>query len=469
MEKSFIFNEKQKKNLLLLNNKASSVKKILNFKNKKLSSDKSVNKKFDILNFGVENYSPSAGNMWRNTVYNFNKQSTKHFPVLDLNISNLLKSYFNMYNKNFEKKVNLGSKRFRLRFRRTSVNKLFTSKINVKHTNSNVLLTVSVFNPERLFLLRHWKKEKLIKKWGNRRFNRRGKFTRAFKKFKFILKKKTLGRLSRTSLFLSLLNYQYNNVLLFFLHNKEYKSKLVYYYLIKTQNLWKRIIFKRIKYKYLLFINKYKYQSIYINKLTDLISLLYKKSVKLNIINVKNMHTNSDILTKIITMKLRNRDNRIFRIIKVFLRSVNKAEIRVIKDKLPKFIFSLKSSTGTYIQKLNLNKNIFKFNKYDITSIIYNLHNNLWNISKFVFRNLSNKHVTGIRLESRGRLTKRLTAARALRHTKYIGTLKDIYSSYWGISRSLVRGHVQNNLQYTVANYKTRIGAYGIKGWVSSY
>ena len=33
----------------------------------------------------------------------------------------------------------------------------------------------------------------------------------------------------------------------------------------------------------------------------------------------------------------------------------------------------------------------------------------------------------------------------------------------------MLRGHVKSNLQYTIINSKTRNGAFGLKGWVSSH
>jgi hypothetical protein len=41
-------------------------------------------------------------------------------------------------------------------------------------------------------------------------------------------------------------------------------------------------------------------------------------------------------------------------------------------------------------------------------------------------------------------------------------------SSYKGLSSVLLRGHVKSNLQFTKIKSKTRIGSFGLKGWVSS-
>jgi hypothetical protein len=33
----------------------------------------------------------------------------------------------------------------------------------------------------------------------------------------------------------------------------------------------------------------------------------------------------------------------------------------------------------------------------------------------------------------------------------------------------MLRGHVKSNIQYTNLSSKTRNGAFGLKGWISSY
>ena len=43
----------------------------------------------------------------------------------------------------------------------------------------------------------------------------------------------------------------------------------------------------------------------------------------------------------------------------------------------------------------------------------------------------------------------------------------NIDSSYKGLSSVLLRNKLSSNLQYTKLNSKTRIGSFGLKGWVS--
>jgi hypothetical protein len=71
-------------------------------------------------------------------------------------------------------------------------------------------------------------------------------------------------------------------------------------------------------------------------------------------------------------------------------------------------------------------------------------------------------------LEAKGRLTRRFTASRSVFKIKWKGSLKNIDSSYKGLSSIMLRGQVKPNLQYSIVNSKTRNGAFGLKGWISS-
>jgi hypothetical protein len=75
--------------------------------------------------------------------------------------------------------------------------------------------------------------------------------------------------------------------------------------------------------------------------------------------------------------------------------------------------------------------------------------------------------MAGVRLEAKGRLTRRFTASRSVFKMKWKGSLKDIDSSYKGLSSTILRGYAKSNIQYSIANSRTRNGAFGLKGWIS--
>lgn len=81
-----------------------------------------------------------------------------------------------------------------------------------------------------------------------------------------------------------------------------------------------------------------------------------------------------------------------------------------------------------------------------------------------VFNDLKYRHVTGFRLEARGRLSRRYTASRSVFKLKYKGNLLNLDSSIVGLSSVMLKGNLKSNLQYTKLNSKTRIGSFGLKG-----
>ena len=88
-------------------------------------------------------------------------------PFYDLKISLLIKSFFNLYFN----PIFLYHKYYRsYKARGKSLNKIFTSKAEVKHTNNKAVITVYVYNREKISLL------KKIKKLNKNLFNLMAKF-----------------------------------------------------------------------------------------------------------------------------------------------------------------------------------------------------------------------------------------------------------------------------------------------------
>jgi hypothetical protein len=75
--------------------------------------------------------------------------------------------------------------------------------------------------------------------------------------------------------------------------------------------------------------------------------------------------------------------------------------------------------------------------------------------------------MAGVRLEARGRLTRRFTASRSVFKLKWKGGLNNIESSRKGLSTVILRGHAKSNVQYSLINSKNRNGAFGVRGWIS--
>jgi len=101
----------------------------------------------------------------------------------------LIKGYFNLYLK---KKVSR-SKRLALRFRRLSIQKIFVSKAELKHTSDKVIVTLYVFNEAKRNLIKKIKKTQDL-------FSRNNNRTSALIKSKLGFISKTMDK--RTNVFL---------------------------------------------------------------------------------------------------------------------------------------------------------------------------------------------------------------------------------------------------------------------------
>ena len=196
-------------------------------------------------------------------------------------------------------------------------------------------------------------------------------------------------------------------------------------------------------YKQLLYINRTKYSYIYLKHLKICLEKLYNKNVEFNLVNVKRFYLNSDILSESITLKLTKNRRKILRYLKNMRKKVKISKKKIlivepVREKLFKENINLERKDFTN----NLTKNV-------------------------VFSELKYKDVTGFRLEAKGRLTRRYTASRSVTKFRYKGNLLNIDSSHRRLSTILLKGNLRSNVQYTKLKSKTRIGSFGIKGWVS--
>jgi len=180
--------------------------------------------------------------------------------------------------------------------------------------------------------------------------------------------------------------------------------------------------------------------------LNSLISRVYKKKVEFNFVSLKYLHLNSDIFSESISIRLKNRKNRLLRVLKKALKLVKLPSVQ--KDSIHSPLLETGNNEENKLYENNYYKHILGKS----------------NIEKTVLDNIKYKTINGVRLEAAGRLSKRLTASRSVFKLKYKGSLKNIDSSYNGLSSVMLRGHIKPNLQYTNISSKTRNGSFGLKG-----
>jgi hypothetical protein len=474
----------------------------------------------------TRHYTPAAQE-WFNSIYTYNKNSIKSLAIADKNLMYLLKSYFNskIKHKILNTKRKNKEKPMPPKLRRLSGKRVFIGKGDLKHTSTRVIITFYIYNTESMFLARKLmqfmfglgvyieKKIKLkktvtkdnegnIKVTYNRLFNLR-EYKNWRKHYEWYL-----------SDMISLINKQSSKLKAI---NKYYKTlkSLVWAKLLTKDQIFLMFTNKALKfnpkifpsfnsriivagkeyiknlelYSMLFEDNELKFDGLFISKLIDLIQEIYNKKVQLNIVNLKKMHLNSDIYTQAVSLKLRNRDNKLYRVLKASLRKIKLPVIRKIDEKQKKpnrdefFVNRIRNNTISTMFTIK-NKKTKNINDrlQNLLLKFYPLADNLninvikrsFNIKRsvslenYVLGSLKHLNLRGIRVEAKGRLTRRFTASRSVLKRKWKGGLKNVDSSFRGLSTIMLRGIVKSNLQYSTVNSKNRNGAYGVKGWVSS-
>jgi len=403
----------------------SIIKSKLKIKYKNKSENvKKVNKYY-------KDFAPAV-RQWKDSVYVFNKNTLSLIPEANKIAITLIKGYFNLFNLKLEKK--LRKKRLKLRQKKISINKIFVSGGEFKHTNDKINITLYLFNRQKHNYLLKLKK----------------RFVNLFKKLRF---KRKLLLIRKKGLRIINLEIKNKNLILKALRSKGKLNKI---FIKQYQDIYYRLFIrkslKRLKlymyYKQLLYINKSKFNNTYLQGLINLIKKIYKKNVEFNLVNLKYFYLNSDIMTQSLLLKLRKNRKKLLRYLN---RCVTKAKTNSIEiNSMTRDLDNL-NDTDDILNKLFLQN---KTKSKDLNDIILN--------------NIKYKKVTGVRLEAAGRLTKRYTASRSLFKVRYKGNLVNAYSSLNKYPSTLLRGKFRPNLQYTKLNSKSRIGSFGLKGWVSS-
>jgi len=474
---------------------------------------------------GPMRYFPPTNQEWSNSIYVYNNHVIKNMSIAQKNLTKLINSYFNFYFGN-----NLiSTNRVLTRFRRLAINKIFISKAELKHTNNKVIITLYAYNEERRILINKIrrietilfpsydfvseqlkkdiylvldlrKRLNLIKKDNVLSFiNLLGKIEKNIVE-EIKLEKKTLEVINKLNskkeklLLIKDLEENLNKVLNITYSCLNNPISLKHYENIYTKFLNKTILEKEITtltyYKLLLDLNTFKLEDLFISRLSLLVSKIYNKEVEFNIVNLKAIYLNSDILTQAIALKLKDRNNKILKVLRSFLYMVKLPKVNQLKERFAHI--KIKNLWTNRVKNLTINSLALNFNRDKINDLLISLfinndftsnllinrsnkddkyEKNLFDSKTSLLNNvlllLKYKSMAGVRLEAKGRLTRRFTASRSVFKIKWKGSLKNIDSSYKGLSSVILKGHVKSNVQYSLIKSKTRNGAFGLKGWIS--
>jgi hypothetical protein len=212
--------------------------------------------------------------------------------------------------------------------------------------------------------------------------------------------------------------------------NEVYKLKTFYdnfnMYMTMAEDLYKNTL---KKFVYLLMINNAKFEKPFIKKLTNLMKNIYNKEIEFNIVNLYKMHLNSDIYTQAVSLKLKNRDNKLFKVLTRSLSKVKLPNVSRIGEKYHKSNrdeYLVNKIRNTYINSMINDNNVDSLN--NLLLGFFPLVNDLEievrkrssfvkrpvSLYKYVLNTLKHIKLAGIRVEAKGRLTRRFTAAKSV-------------------------------------------------------
>jgi len=510
---------------------------------------------------GKTRHYPPAAQEWFNSIYAYNKNLLKTLPALDKNLMFLLRSYFNM---SISPKI-LNIKRRFNRFRRLSPRKIFVGKGDFKHTSSKVIITLYHYNTEKMFLINKIKKHfKLLylarapimiaSSW-----DRDGKkiisYNRPYTLEEFMeTPTQSLIRTKRYPLRVlkKILTYReiyFSSITSSVKRITGYLRKVLKYYKYLTDIVSNKVINNNDKYLiftsvipnisfykfpnfkdnielakwtylkklrrffYLLRFNLVKSDPVFLSKLSSLVKNAYNKEVEFNVVDLNQHYLNSDIYTQIVALKLKNRKNSLYWVLRSSLTKVDLPNVSrrsekyhdfnrndLLENKVrnsyissmffekseqenielsPKYInegLSLQENKPHFLKSDSLNELLldfypsadnlevdFKSSPRDPNTYVVPI-----DLEYYVLKTLKHLKLAGIRVEAKGRLTKRFTASRSVFKMKYKGGLKNVDSSFKGLPAVMLRGIFKSNVQYSLLHSKNRNGAYGVKGWIGN-
>jgi hypothetical protein len=169
------------------------------------------------------------------------------------------------------------------------------------------------------------------------------------------------------------------------------------------------------KYDIIHSLNQYKFnKQIFLPKLSNILIKLIGKKIEYNIINLKSIAYHTDLFTHALALKLKkNKMNHI----KSMFSILNRAylpKMNIIKERT---LIEGKNKSDLFLEQYkdlklisNLNKNNFNIllnNIHQITTLNKEIHTSIYD-------SIGYKNMGGLRIEVKGRLTKRYRADRSL-------------------------------------------------------
>ncbi len=449
-------------------------------------------------------------NEWKNSIYSYNNK-IMNLPVKTLNINQIVNSYFHMY---FVNKWFIKSKRYiKKRKIRYFLKKIYVSKIGIKHTNSKAIVTLHILNVGKNSIKNKYKSiKKIFKKNNSNYFDNKTdyksniiNYQSNFWKIRILLLKNLIKKFEHLSIMyswerlenfkkkfslrtLTLKNFFESNYLFL-------KSIILLLTINKITKIFKRKLRLFRKYEYIYSLNQFKYKKkLFLAKLSNKLSKIINKKIEFNLINLKSLTYSTDIFTEVLALKLskkiskRKSRSNVYKNMKILL----------YKGKMPNIDRNVelrefdKTLTKNWVQNKYKNTNLFNVLQLEKNNTLQKLllkmyYNNLFlkkiNLNSWflkgkkhllqkkrnniIFNSIKYKNLAGMKLEVKGRLTKRYRADRSVHKLYLKGRFNNLESSIKKLPSVVLRGYINNNLTYSMYKSKRRVGAFAVKGWIS--
>lgn len=466
------------------------------FTNNLKNNSKTVTLKNKVGDIGKTKYLPSFSKEWKNVIYSYNKNNLKNIPMNGLNVNKIIQSYFNLY---FKDHKYIGSKKFiLLRRRRNFLRRIYVSNAEIKHINNKAIITLFTVNREKKLLKKKYLKinkkisKNLIKRYfllyksninkiyeilsgalalrinsaaPHASLEEHSKNEYAFISDKILQQQQQLRYLCSAGTKRRFLQYKLEYLNQFITLKNLYLKKI---WSVIINRYWKTYLRLLRKYDLMYSLNQYKFNNqVLLPKLSNILNKIIGKKIEYNIINLKSIAYNTDLFTQALALKLKktrmNHIKSMFSILnRAYLPKINTIKERtLVKGQNNIDLFLDKYKDLKIISNMSTNSNL--------DGLLKNIHTATSNkeIHNTVYNSIGYKNMSGLRIEVKGRLTKRYRADRSIYALKWKGGLKNIDSSFKRLSAPLLRGNQNPNVSYSLVSSKRRIGAFAIKGWIS--
>ena len=120
-----------------------------------------LNKPYNFDNTDSLKHFPSSTRYWDSSIFMYNNNTLSLIPNISRLAINFIRNYFYLFNKKIESKIR--RKKIYNRRIKLSINRIFLSKGEFKHTNNKVIITLYIYNKQKNNYLLKLKKRYISK------------------------------------------------------------------------------------------------------------------------------------------------------------------------------------------------------------------------------------------------------------------------------------------------------------------